>query len=137
MIFYPQYENTDNITFELKENNGVYQMSSNIPFGDLDISKILYTDKEGNIKETFDFSKNKLVIEKFPDPLLPQEKENVIKKKEEILKSKQNSLTLNIKQIEEMKKTEHQRLNELEQFLSSIPFSLDDIFEYTTKEIQD
>ena len=36
-----------------------------------------------------------------------------------------------------MKKTEHQRLNELEQFLSSIPFSLDDIFEYTTKEIPD
>lgn len=137
MIFYPEYENTDLISLELKDGNGIYEVKKSIPFGDLDISKILYTDKEGNVKETFDFTKNKLIIDKFPDPLLPQEKENVIKKKEEILKSKQNSLTLNIKQIEEMKKTEHQRLNELELFLASIPFSLDDIFEYTIKEIQD
>jgi hypothetical protein len=135
--FFPKYENSDNIVLELKESAGVYQVSNKIPFGDLDISKIQYRDKEGNVKETFDFSKNKLTIEKYPDPLLPQEKENLVKKKEEILKLKQNSLTLNIKKIEEMKKTEHQRLNELEQFLSSIPFTLDEIFEYTTKEIQD
>lgn len=137
LIFFPKYENSDNIVLELKESEGVYKISSKIPFGDLDISKFQYSDKEGNIKESFDFSKDKLTIEKYPDPLLPQEKENLIKKKEEILKSKQNSLTLNIKKIEEMKKTEHQRLNELEQFLSSIPFTLDEIFEYTTKEIQD
>lgn len=121
----------------LQEASGVFQITKQLPFGDFDISKIQYSDKDGNVKETFDFIKNKLTIEKFPQPLLPHEKENAIKKKEEILKSKQNTLTLNIKQIEELKKSEHQRMNELEQFLASIPFTLDDIFEYTTKEIQD
>jgi len=137
VVFFPQYEHSDTISLELKESNGIFQVNSKIPFGILDISKVQYTDKDGNIKETFDFIKNKLTIDKFPDPLLPGEKENSIKKKEEILKSKQMSLTSNIKEIEEFKKTENQRLNELEQFLASIPYTLDDIFEYTTKEIQD
>ncbi len=122
---------------ELKESAGVYQISTKIPFGDFNISKIQYTDKEGNVKELFDMIKYPVSIERFPNPLLPKQKADLIKMKEEILQSKQNSLTLNIEQIEEMKKTEHQRLNELEQFLSSIPFTLDEIFEYTTKEIQD
>jgi len=125
------------VNLVLQEASGVFQITKQLPFGDFDISKIQYSDKDGNVKETFDFIKNKLTIEKFPQPLLPHEKENAIKKKEEILKSKQNTLTLNIKQIEELKKSEHQRMNELEQFLASIPFTLDDIFEYTTKEIQD
>lgn len=136
-IFFPEMD-VDLVNFELKEGpNATYETTESVPLGLIDISKIQYADKEGNIKETFDFVKNKLTIEKYPDIIAQNEKENLIKKKEEILKSKENSLTQNIRHIEEMKKTEHKRLAELENFLSSIPFSLDDIYEYTTKEIQD
>jgi hypothetical protein len=135
--FFPEYE-VDTINFELKEGpNGVWEIKENVPLGFIDISKIQYADKDGNIKETFDFVKNKLSIDKFPDTITQNEKETLIKNKEEILKSKENSLTMNIKHIEEMKKTEHKRLAELETFLASIPYSLDDIFEKTTKELSD
>jgi hypothetical protein len=136
-VFFPEYE-VDTLNFELKEGpNGVWEFKDYVPLGYIDTSKIQYADKDGNIKETFDFVKNKLSIERFPETITQKDKENLIKDKEEILKSKENSLTMNIKHIEEMKKNEHKRLAELETFLSSIPYSLDDIYNQTLSQYPD
>jgi len=119
-----------------KNKSELYQGIHKLPIGSLDFSKITYKDRDGNVKESVD-NKNKITIEKFPEPLLMPERENIIRQKESMIKSKELALRQNIKKIEEEKQTEEQRLRELQDFLQSLPFSLDEIFEYANKEIQD
>lgn len=139
MTFFPDAK--EMLTVELEEignknKNELYQGIIKLPFGQVDYIKLHYKDKEGNEKETTDF-RNKVTIDRFPEPLLYNEREVLIRQKEAMIKSKESALRSSIKNIEQEKESEAQRLKELQNFLASLPFSIDDIFEYTNKEIPD
>lgn len=136
--FFPAYVLTDQITIDLKETGKeTYQATTDLPFGSLEVLKILFFDKENVTRETFDFSKNKILVEMFPEPLLLKEKEQIIRNKESLMREKEISLKKSIKQIEEQKFQEEQRLKELEEFLANIPYSLEEIFDYCSLELLD
>jgi len=138
-VFFPDYKDVVELELEeigVKSKNELYQGIIKLPIGWVDYSKLYYKDKEGQEKETFD-NKNKITIERYPEPLLFSEKEVLIRKKENFIKNKETSFRNNIITIEEEKLSEELRLKELENFLDSLPFSLDEIFEHTNKEIQD
>lgn len=68
--------------------------------------------------------------------MLINEREQIIREKEEAIKNKENELKSLINKIEEDKKKEEDRLQELQDFLYSIPFSLDDVYDATLTQIQ-
>jgi hypothetical protein len=119
---------------ENKTDNNLMNMK--LPLGSLIMQKLIYFDKEGGEKEA-DMKKNSVSLEIFPSPLLPEEKEKMIIDKEYVIKNKEINLKATIKQIEKDKLDEEIRVKELREFLESLPFSFDEIFEYTNKEIHD
>lgn len=68
--------------------------------------------------------------------MLLSEREQIIREKEEAIKNKENELKGLINKLEEDKKKEEDRLQELQDFLYSIPFSLDDVYDATLTQIQ-
>ena len=58
-------------------------------------------DNAGVLKEIMDTNKNKFSIEKFPEPLLIKEKEEVIRKKEDDIYQKERNLKISIQKIKE------------------------------------
>lgn len=111
-------------------------LNMKLPQGALTLQKLIYFDKEGGEKEA-DLKKNSLTIEIFPNPLLPEEKEKMIFDKEYLIRTKESNLKVTIKQIQKEKLDEEFRVKELREFLDSLPFTFDEIFEYTNKEIHD
>lgn len=117
------------------KSNEYFEKEIQLPYGEVTVQKIYYKEKEDNIKEVSDMNKNKIVIEKFPDPLLNSDKEEIIKKKELDILYKERELQVSIKKIEQEKYIEEERITELRNFLESIPFSLDDVYYMTISNI--
>jgi hypothetical protein len=139
-VFFPEYNpNVHTFALELEQignKRELYKIDKDIPMGALDFVKLSYRDKDGVLKDSFDH-KNQIKMDKFPEPLLPEQKEAMISSKELLIKKKEQSLVQNIQYIEDEKHNEEIRLKALEQFLSSLPFSLSEIYEHTSKEIPD
>jgi hypothetical protein len=136
-IFFPNQKENFNVLLEeigVKGKMELFQANMNMPVGNLEVNKVFYKDVNDVDKEAVG---GKVTIDRYPDPLLQDQREKLIREKESMIKKKEYSLKQNIRNIEEQKKAEAIRLKELQVFLKSLPFSIDDIFEYSNKEIQD
>jgi hypothetical protein len=139
VTWFPQYENKDTIVVYLKEflKDVTYVGNVTLPFGQLEYTKFQFGPTEESIKDCLDFKKNQIIIEKIPDPMLPNEREVLLRQKELKIREKEMNLLNQIKQAEDKKIQEENKLKELEDFLNSLPYSLEEIYEYTKKDIVD
>lgn len=113
----------------------IHECKVQLPVGEIQVLKIYYKETQDIIKEITDTVRNKLIIDKFPEPLLPRDKELIIKKKEQSILNKEKELQGIINKIQEDKWIEDQRIKALQLFLESVPYTLDDIYDMTIKLI--
>jgi hypothetical protein len=139
MTWFPSYEKEKEIVkIPMEEiSRELFTTRLKLPHGSLEIIKVHYGIDEETMKDIIGTGKNIFTIEKFPDPLTQTEKEEMIKLKEDKIREKEINLKRSMKIVEDKKNTEEIKMKELEVFLEILPYSLDDIFEYTKKEILD
>jgi hypothetical protein len=113
----------------------IHECKALLPIGEIQVLKIYYKETHELIKEVNDNVRNILIIDKFPEPLLPRDKEQIIKKKEQSILNKEKELQGIINKIQEDKWIEDQRIKALQVFLESVPYTLDDIYDMTIKLI--
>ncbi len=137
LMFFPDQK--ENFSIELEEVGPKGKMESfmktlTLPYGALEVNKVVFLDINQVEREV---QGCKVAIEKFPEPVVSADGETLIKEKEGLIRNRENTIRQNIVNIEKEKKEEEMRINKLHEFLQSLPYSLDDIFEYANKEIPD
>lgn len=115
--------------------NDMHEKIMTLPYGKINVQKVYFKESEDSIKEINDFTKNKLLIDIFPEQLHDSEKEEFLRNKEIDILKKESELKLMIREIEKEKQQEEEKKKMLEEFLNSIPFSLDDIYDMTVSVI--
>jgi hypothetical protein len=137
--WFPQYENKETIVVLVKEflKDVTYVGEIIIPFGTLEYTKFQFGTSEESFKDCLDFKKNQIIIEKLPDPMLVSEREDLLIKKEQKMRELELKLIRSIKEAEDKQIQEENKLKELEDFLNSLPYSLEEIYDYSKKEISD
>lgn len=113
----------------------IHEYKTQVSIGEIQIIRVYYKDTPETSKEITDFNRNKLIVEKFPEPILKKEKENIIKRNEMKVLNKERELQGIISRIEEEKLVEKIRIKELQDFLESVPYTLDELYEEITNQI--
>ena len=138
--FFPQYGNT--IEIEMKSTSKGrkdinFEGESKIPFGKLKQKKILFCQKGTNTfdKETSDFSKNELSFTTSNELLSDEEKEKYLQKKEDLIRDKEIKIKQNIIDAEKEKKEEEERFEKLKKYMTQIPFTLEEVYQYVKEQI--
>ena len=108
-----------------------------IPFGTLKQSKILFCQKNSDEydKETSDFSKNELTFFTNNEMLSDEDKESYLRKKEDLIKDKEIKIKQNIIDAEKEKKEEEERFEKLKRYMTQIPFTLEEVYQYVKEQI--
>ena len=80
----------------VKKTDDEWTCEIEVPFGLIALKGASYIDKDGKEKEITDFNKNKIKLTTMPTPLLPSEKEQMVRKKEDLIRDKEIALKKNI-----------------------------------------
>ena len=138
--FFPEYGNT--IEVEVKSTSKGkkdynFEGEVKIPFGTLKQSKILFCQKNSDVfdKETTDFSKNELNFYTNNEMLTDEDKEGYLRKKEDLIKDKEIKIKQNIIDAEKEKKEEEERFEKLKRYMTQIPFTLEEVYQYVKEQI--
>lgn len=136
-IFFPEFQGKLYFELEETERKGEYAGVKKIPFGKMKLEKIIFCEKGTNTwdKETTDFIKNDVVLKKSPDILSSKKKEEYLRQKEEQIRAKEIKIKQDIINAEKEKVEEEQRMIKLKEYMSQIPFTLEEIYSYTQSEI--
>ena len=138
--FFPQYGNT--IEVEMKSSSKGrkdynFEGEAKIPFGKLKQSKILFCHKNADVydKETSDFTKNELTFTTSNEILSDEDKESYLRKKEDLIRDKEIKIKQNIIDAEKEKKEEEERFEKLKKYMTQIPFTLEEVYQYVKEQI--
>ena len=138
--FFPQYGNTIEVPMKpsskgKKDYN--FEGESKIPFGKLKQLKILFCQKGTDTfdKETSDFSKNELSFVTSNEMLSDEDKEKYLRKKEDLIRDKEIKIKQNIIDAEKEKKEEEERFEKLKKYMTQIPFTLEEVYQYVKEQI--
>ena len=138
--FFPEYGKT--IEVEMKsmskgKKDYNFEGEIKIPFGTLKQSKILFCQKNSDEydKETSDFSKNELTFFTNNEMLSDEDKESYLRKKEDLIKDKEIKIKQNIIDAEKEKKEEEERFEKLKRYMTQIPFTLEEVYQYVKEQI--
>ncbi len=139
-LFFPQYGNT--ITVDVNVNpksRREYNLEGDIkiPFGDLKPKRILFCHKSSDNfdKETTDFLKNECTFSTSPEILTDDDKENYLRKKEELIRDKEIQIKQNIINAEKEKKEEEERFEQLKRYMTQIPYTLEEVYQYVKEQL--
>jgi hypothetical protein len=135
--YFPDMKNVISCTMKETSRKGEYEGKIKVPFGSLVQSRIIYCSKDNDTwdRETTDFIKNDLTLEKTPKLLSPKERENYLRAKEDAIRAKEIKIKQDIINAERAKQEEHVRMINLREYMSQIPFSLEEIYDYTQHEL--
>ena len=138
--FFPEYGKT--IEVEMKsmskgKKDYNFEGEIKIPFGTLKQSKILFCQKNSDEydKETSDFSKNELTFFTNNEMLSDEDKESYLRKKEDLIKDKEIKIKQNIIDEKKKKKEEEERFEKLKRYMTQIPFTLEEVYQYVKEQI--
>ncbi len=139
-LFFPQYGNT--ITLDVNVNPKTrrdYNLEGDtkIPFGTLKPKRILFCNKNADTfdKETTDFLKNELSFTTSPEMLSDDDKENYLRKKEELIRDKEIQIKQNIINAEKEKREEEERFEQLKRYMTQIPYTLEEVYQYVKEQL--
>ena len=139
-LFFPEYGDT--ITVEVNVNpksRREYNLEGDIkiPFGQLKPKKILFCNKNADTfdKETTDFLKNELTFTTSPEMLTDDDKENYLRKKEELIRDKEIQIKQNILNAEKEKREEEERFEQLKRYMTQIPYTLEEVYQYVKEQL--
>ena len=138
--FFPQYGTT--IEVEMKSTSKGrkdynFEGETKIPFGKLKPVKVLFCQKTADTfdKETSDFSKNELSFTTSNEMLSDEDKEQYLRKKEDLIRDKEIKIKQNIIDAEKEKKEEEERFEKLKKYMTQIPFTLEEVYQYVKDQI--
>ena len=138
--FFPQYGNT--IEVEVKSSSKGrkdfnFEGEVKIPFGRLKQKKIIFCHKTADIydKETSDFSKNELSFSTSNEILSDDDKEKYLRMKEDLIRDKEIRIKQNIIDAEKEKKEEEERFEQLKKYMTQIPYTLEEVYQYVKEQI--
>ena len=138
--FFPQYGTT--IEVEMKSTSKGrkdynFEGETKIPFGKLKPVKVLFCQKNADTfdKETSDFSKNELSFTTSNEMLSDEDKEQYLRKKEDLIRDKEIKIKQNIIDAEKEKKEEEERFEKLKKYMTQIPFTLEEVYQYVKDQI--
>ena len=140
LTFFPEYGNTIDIevkpTSKSKKDYN-FEGEIKIPFGKLKQKKIIFGPKNGDIydKETSDFTKNELTFTTSNEMLSDDDKEKYLRMKEDLIRDKEIKIKQNIIDAEKEKREEEERFEKLKKYMTQIPFTLEEIYEYVKEQI--
>ena len=139
-LFFPQYGNT--ITLDVNVNPKTrrdYNLEGDtkIPFGTLKPKRIFFCNKNTDTfdKETTDFLKNELSFTTSPEMLSDDDKENYLRKKEELIRDKEIQIKENNINDEKEKREEEERFEQLKRYMTQIPYTLEEVYQYVKEQI--
>ena len=139
-MFFPQYGNT--IEVEMKSTSKGkkdynFEGETKIPFGKLKPNKILFCQKTAEVydKETSDFTKNELSFTTSNEMLSDEDKEKYLRKKEDLIRDKEIKIKQNIINAEKEKKEEEERFEQLKKYMTQIPYTLEEVYQYVKEQI--
>ena len=139
-MFFPQYGNT--VEVEMKSTSKgkkdyYLEGEVKIPFGKLKQNKIIFCQKTADIydKETSDFSKNELSYTTTNEILSDDDKEKYLRKKEELIRDKEIKIKQNIIDAEKEKRDQEERFEQLKKYMTQIPFTLEEVYQYVKDQI--
>lgn len=139
-MFFPQYGNT--VEVEMKsvskgKKDYYLEGEAKIPFGKLKQNKIIFCQKTADIydKETSDFTKNELSYTTTNEILSDDDKEKYLRKKEELIRDKEIKIKQNIIDAEKEKRDQEERFEQLKKYMTQIPFTLEEVYQYVKDQI--
>ena len=139
-LFFPQYGDT--ITVDVNVNpksRRDYNLEGDIkiPFGKLKQKRILFCHKSTDVfdKETADFLKNEVSFTTAPEMLSDDDKENYLRKKEELIRDKEIQIKQNIINAEKEKREEEERFEQLKRYMTQIPYTLEEVYQYVKEQL--
>jgi hypothetical protein len=139
-MFFPQYGDT--VEVEMKSTSKGrkdYNLEGEIkiPFGKLKQKKILFCQKTADVydKETSDFTKNELSFTTSNEILSDDDKEKYLRMKEELIRDKEIKIKQNIIDAEKEKKEQEERFEQLKKYMTQIPFTLEEVYQYVKEQI--
>jgi len=138
--FFPQYGNT--IEIEMKSSSKGrkdinFEGEAKIPFGKLKQKKIIFCHKTAEVydKETSDFTKNELTFTTSNEILSDDDKEKYLRQKEELIRDKEIRIKQNIIDAEKEKREEEERFEQLKKYMTQIPYTLEEVYQYVKEQI--
>ena len=139
-LFFPQYGDT--ITVDVNVNPKTrrdYNLEGDIkiPFGMLKQKRILFCHKTTDIfdKETTDFLKNEVTFTTSPEILSDDDKDNYLRKKEDLIRDKEIQIKQNIINAEKEKREEEERFEQLKRYMTQIPYTLEEVYQYVKEQL--
>ena len=139
-LFFPQYGDT--ITVDVNVNPKTrrdYNLEGDIkiPFGMLKQKRILFCHKTTDVfdKETTDFLKNEVTFTTSPEILSDDDKENYLRKKEDLIRDKEIQIKQNIINAEKEKREEEERFEQLKRYMTQIPYTLEEVYQYVKEQL--
>ena len=139
-LFFPQYGDT--ITVDVNVNpksRRDYNLEGDIkiPFGKLKQKRILFCHKSTDVfdKETADFLKNEISLTTSPEMLSDEDKENYLRKKEDLIRDKEIQIKQNIINAEKEKREEEERFEQLKRYMTQIPYTLEEVYQYVKEQL--
>ena len=139
-MFFPQYGNT--VEVEMKSTSKgkkdyYLEGEVKIPFGKLKQNKIIFCQKTADVydKETSDFTKNELTYTTTNEILSDDDKEKYLRKKEELIRDKEIKIKQNIIDAEKEKREQEERFEQLKKYMTQIPFTLEEVYQYVKEQI--
>ena len=139
-LFFPGYGDTISIDVNVNpKSRREYNLEGDIkiPFGTLKPKRILFCHKSAEVfdKETEDFLKNELTFTTTPEMLSDDDKENYLRKKEELIRDKEIQIKQNIINAEKEKKEEEERFEQLKRYMTQIPYTLEEVYQYVKEQL--
>ena len=139
-LFFPQYGDT--ITVDVNVNPKTrrdfnLEGDIKIPFGKLKTKRILFCNKTTDVfdKETTDFLKNEITFTTTPEILSDDDKENYLRKKEDLIRDKEIQIKQNIINAEKEKREEEERFEQLKRYMTQIPYTLEEVYQYVKEQL--
>ena len=139
-MFFPQYGNT--VEVEMKpsakgKKDFNLEGEIKIPFGKLKQKKVIFCQKTADIydKETSDFTKNELSFTSTNEILSDDDKEKYLRMKEDLIRDKEIKIKQNIIDAEKEKKEQEERFEQLKKYMTQIPFTLEEVYQYVKEQI--
>ena len=137
-LFFPEYGDTITIDVNPKTRKE-YNLEGDIkiPFGILKPKRILFCNKNADVfdKETTDFLKNEVSFTTSPEMLTDDDKENYLRKKEELIRDKEIQIKQNIINAEKEKREEEERFEQLKRYMTQIPYTLEEVYQYVKEQL--
>jgi hypothetical protein len=79
--------------------------------------------------------KNELTFTTSPEMLTDDDKENYLRKKEELIRDKEIQIKQNILNAEKEKREEEERFEQLKRYMTQIPYTLEEVYQYVKEQL--